>query len=68
LNINDAKFAEDLPKLCKELDVNVYFDAVCGPDSGKIFTLLPNESVAYVYGALAGPGKTFPITMKELFG
>jgi len=27
---------------------------------------MPDHSVAYVYGALAGTDKTFPITLKEL--
>ena len=43
---------EKAEKVLAEHKVQAYFDALGGEDGGKIFKLLPDESVTHVYGCL----------------
>ncbi|CAD8174464.1 unnamed protein product [Paramecium pentaurelia] len=64
LNSSDPNFLKDLEQLITELKVTLFFDAIGGEITGKIFKLLPSGSITYIYGMLSGTN--FEIDGKEI--
>lgn len=60
LNMTSKTFEDDLAKAAKDLEATAYLSAVAGELTGKVLKLMPNNSTAFVYGALSGG------TLKEL--
>lgn len=56
LNQSEEDFEEKLKKLSQEHNALCFFDPVGGEFTGKVLKNMPNNSVAYVYGALSGKG------------
>lgn len=54
LNSSSPQFREELSRLCIDLNATVAFDAVGGEMTGMVMQALCENSVVYVYGALAG--------------
>ena len=53
LNASDARFDEDLARLCRDLRCRMAFDAVGGAMTGRLVEALGPRSEVLVYGALA---------------
>ena len=56
LNQNDEDFDIKLQKISNELNALCFFDPVAGTLTGRVLKNMPENSVAYVYGGLAGEG------------
>ncbi|CAD8205511.1 unnamed protein product [Paramecium octaurelia] len=64
LNSSDPNFSKDLEQLIAQLNVSLFFDAIGGEITGKIFKLLPSGSATFIYGMLSGTN--FEVDAKEV--
>lgn len=39
--------------LAAEHNATIFFDPIAGPQTGEVLTQMPDNSIAYVYGALS---------------
>lgn len=54
LDSSESGFADQLKKLAHQLKATIAFDAVGGEMTGTLLNAMPEDSTAFVYGALAG--------------
>ena len=54
INRGQEGWEEEAKKVLAEQKVQVFFDALGGPDASKIIRLLPNGTTTYSYGGLTG--------------
>ena len=54
INRGQEGWEEEAQKVLAEQKVQVFFDALGGPDAGKIIDQLPNKAEVYSYGMLTG--------------
>ena len=61
INRGEEGWEEKAEKVLAEQKVQVYFDALAGPDGGKILHLLPDNTDVYCYGKLTGKDIAFDV-------
>ncbi|KAL4512694.1 hypothetical protein ABPG72_020531 [Tetrahymena utriculariae] len=54
LNQTNEDFLEQLKKITSEQNATIFLDAIAGQFTGKVLSVMPNNSTAYVYGQLSG--------------
>ena len=64
INRGEEGWEEKAKKVLAEQKVQAFFDALAGPDAGKIFNLLPDNTNVYCYGKLTS--KNFDLDVFKL--